>query len=95
MILDDVDFFAAQLADDRLHAHAFHADAGADRVDVLVFRHDGNFRALASFAGDGADHDGAVVNFRDFGLEQVLHQIGRGARNHDLPGPSRPSPRAR
>src|SRR6202012_3180691 len=34
--LDDVDLFAAQLADDRLHAHAFHADVGADRIDVLV-----------------------------------------------------------
>ena len=34
--LDDVDLFAAQLADDGLHAHALHADAGADRVDILV-----------------------------------------------------------
>ena len=31
---DDVDLLAAELADDRLHARAVHADAGADRVDV-------------------------------------------------------------
>ena len=34
--LDDVDLLAAQLADDGLHARALHADAGADRVDVLL-----------------------------------------------------------
>ena len=83
MVLDDVDFFTTQLADDRLDAHAFHADAGADRVHVFVFRHDGNFRALASFAGDGADDDGAVINFGDFGLEQVLNEIGHGAGYDD------------
>src|SRR5262249_9686290 len=32
--LDDVDFFAAQFADDRLHPSTLHADAGAHRVDV-------------------------------------------------------------
>src|SRR5688572_32125509 len=31
---DDVDLFAAQLADDRLDTRALHADAGADRIDV-------------------------------------------------------------
>ena len=34
--LDDVDLLAAQFADDRLHAHALHADAGADAVHVAV-----------------------------------------------------------
>jgi hypothetical protein len=36
--LDDVDLLAAQLADDRLHARALHADAGADRIDVALAR---------------------------------------------------------
>ena len=72
MILDDVDFFSAQFADDRLHTHALHAYAGADSVDVFVFRHDRDLGALSSFAGDGADDDGSVVNFRHFGLEQML-----------------------
>ena len=35
-VLDDVDLLAAQLADDRLHARALHADAGADRIDVAL-----------------------------------------------------------
>src|SRR6185503_13987036 len=34
--LDDVDLLAAQLADDRLHAGALHADAGAHGIDVLL-----------------------------------------------------------
>ncbi len=84
VVLDDVDLFAAQFADDRLHAHALHAHARADGVHVFVFRHDGDLGALAGFTGDGADHNRAVVNFRDFGLEQVLHQFRRGARNHNL-----------
>ena len=82
--LDDVDLFAAQLADDGLHAHALHADAGADRVDILVAAHDGDLGALAGLAGDGADDDGAVVDFGHFGLEQLLHQLRRGAGDDHL-----------
>ncbi len=52
--LDDVDLFAAQLADDGLDAHALHADAGTDGVDILVAGLDGDLGALAGFAGDGA-----------------------------------------
>ncbi len=32
----DVDLLAAQLLHDRLDARAAHADAGADRIDVVV-----------------------------------------------------------
>ena len=74
------DFFSAQFADDRLHTHSLHADAGADGVDVFVFRHDGDLGALAGFASDGADDDGAVVNLRYFGLEEMLDQFRRRAR---------------
>jgi len=80
VVLNDVDFFTAQFADDRLDTHSLHADAGAHGVHVFVFRHDGNFRALAGLARDGADDDGAVVDFGDFGLEQVLNEIGHGTR---------------
>src|SRR5262249_412102 len=38
--LDDVDLLAAQLADDRLHARALHADARADRIHVALARVD-------------------------------------------------------
>ena len=82
--LDDVDLFAAQLADDGLDAHALHADAGADRVDVLVAGHDGDLGALAGLARDGADGDGAVVDLGDFGLEEDLHERGSGAGDDDL-----------
>src|SRR5581483_6833514 len=85
VILNNVDLFAAELADDGLHAHAFHADAGAHRVHVLVLGHDCDLGALAGFAGNGADHHGVVVDFRHLGLEQVLHQLRRGAR-HDYLG---------
>src|SRR5581483_8841494 len=79
---DDVDLFAAELADDGLHAHALHADAGADGVDVLVARHDSDLGALAGLAGDGANDDRAVVDLRDLGLEERLHE-GRGSAGDD------------
>ena len=82
--LDDVDLLAAQLADDGLDAHALHADAGADGVDILVAGHDGDLGAFAGLAGDGADADGAVVDLGDFGLEEVLNKSRRGAGDDDL-----------
>src|SRR5208282_2551258 len=83
VILDDVDLLSAQFADDRLHTHALHAHAGADGVDVFVFRHHRDLGAFAGFARDGADDDGAVVDFRHFGLEQMLNQFWSGARGND------------
>ncbi len=82
--LDDVDLFAAQFANDGLDAHALHADAGADGVDVLVAGHDGDLGALAGLAGDGPDGDGAVVDLGDFGLEEILDEDRRGAGDDDL-----------
>src|ERR1700674_3310286 len=72
VILDDVDLFPAQLADDRLHPHALHAHAGSDRIDVLVLRHHCDLRALARFPRNRPDHHRAVINFRYFRLEQML-----------------------
>ena len=83
-VLDDVDLLAAELADDGLDAHALHADAGADGVDVLVAGHDGDLGALTSFAGDGADADCTVVDLGNFGLEEILDEGGGGAGDDDL-----------
>src|SRR5580658_1454741 len=81
---NDVDFLAAQLANDGLHAHALHAHAGAHRVDILVAALDTDFGALARLARDGADLHRPVVNLRHFHFEQALHQSGVGARNDHL-----------
>src|SRR5215470_15384463 len=69
VILDDVDLLAPQFADDRLHAHAFHADASTYSVDVLIFRHDSDLGSLAVFTRNSADHNRPVVNLRNFRLE--------------------------
>src|SRR6185369_12241587 len=81
VVLDDVDLLAAQLADDGLHAHALHSNAGANGINVLIFGHHGDLRTLAGFTRDRADHDGAIVDLRNFRLEQVLYQLRRGARD--------------
>ena len=78
---DDVDLFAAQFANDRLHAHALHADAGADAIHVAVAAGYGDLGALAGFARAAFDHHGVVVNLGNFLLEQAHHQFRRGARN--------------
>jgi hypothetical protein len=50
--LDDVDLFALQFVDDRLHAAAAHTDAGADRIDRRILRADhGDLGAAARIAG--------------------------------------------
>jgi len=83
-VFDDVDLFAAQLADDGLHTHSLHADAGADRVDILVAAHDSDLGALTSLASDGADSDGAVVDLRNFALKKILDQRRSGAGDDHL-----------
>src|SRR5215469_15936687 len=83
-VRDDVDFFTAQLADDRLDAHALHTHARADGIHVLVTAFDRNFGALAGFARNRSNLHGAVVNFRDFHFEQALHQGGVRPRNDHL-----------
>ena len=82
--LDDVDLLAAQLADDRLHARAAHADARADRVDVALAREDRDLGAVARLADGAADHHGAVVDLGHFLLEQLDQQGRIGARQDDL-----------
>src|SRR5207248_5094883 len=81
---DDIDFLAAQLADDRLDARALHAHARADRIDVALARHDRDLRAVAGFTDRAANHHGAVVDFRHFLLEELDEQGRVGARQHDL-----------
>src|SRR4029077_10988436 len=76
----DVDFFAAQFLDDRLHAGAFHPDACADRVDVGILGIDRDFGASAGLARALANLDDALVNFRHFLLEELHQEVVGGAR---------------
>ena len=45
---------------------------------------DGDLGTFAGFAGDGLDADGAVVDLRNFGLEEVLNKSRRGTGDDDL-----------
>ncbi len=69
---DDVDLLAAELGDDGLDARAALADGGADRVEPLLARRDGDLGAAAGLAGDRPDLDGAAVDLGDLELEQAL-----------------------
>src|SRR6185295_12108036 len=81
---DDVDLLALQLLDHRLNAAALHADAGADRVDRAVVADHADLGAAARVAGRSLDLDDAVVNLGHFLGEQLLHEVGMGARQEDL-----------
>ena len=81
---DDVDLLALQLLDDGLDAAALHADAGADRVDRAVVADDADLGAAAGIARGGLDLDDSVVNLGHFLREQLLHEVGMGARQEDL-----------
>ena len=83
-VLDDVDLLAAKLADDRLHARALHADAGAYRIHVALARVDRDLRTVARFAHGAANHHRAVVDLGHLLLEELDEERGVGAREHDL-----------
>src|SRR5207302_5544801 len=81
---NDIDFFAAQFADDGLHAHALHAHAGAHWIDVFIAAEYGDFGALTRFARRGPNLHRAVVDLRDLHFEQALYQYGISAGDDDL-----------
>src|SRR5262249_10862583 len=81
-VLDDIDLLAAQLADDGLHAHPFHPDAGAHAVHVAVARQYSDLGALAGLARARLDGHRTVVNFRHFLLEEAHDELRRAARHH-------------
>ena len=94
VVRDDVDALAAQLADHHAHARAARADAGADRVDAVGVRDDGDLAA----AGDGLavaaavaglarhllDLDEAVGDLGHLELEQLAHELLAAPRELDL-----------
>src|SRR5204863_5028810 len=80
----DVDLLAAELGDDHAHTRAARADAGADRVDALSVRLDGDLRAVAGLACDAADLDEPVGDLGDLELEQRLDQLGIPPRQDHL-----------
>ena len=81
---NDVDALALQFLHHRLHAHAAHADAGADRIDAGILGDHGDLGAAARIAGHGADLDHAVIDFRHFLGEQAHHELGMAARQENL-----------
>ena len=81
---DDVDLLATELVDNHADAGAARADAGADRIDVLVVGPDGDLGAVPGLAGAGLDLHDAVGDLGDLELEQALDQPGVGATDHDL-----------
>ena len=83
-VLHDIDLFSAHLADDRLDARAFHADAGAYGVDITVLGPDGDLGALSGIPHGLLDDHGAVVDLRHLHLEELHEEALVGAGDDDL-----------
>src|SRR6188472_2419710 len=81
---DDVDLLAAELRHDHADARSARPDAGADRIDTLDVRLDGDLRAVARLAGDAADLDEPVGDLRHLELEERLDQLRRAPREDHL-----------
>ena len=81
---DDVDLLAPQLVDDHADAGASGADAGADRIDVLVVGPDRDLGAVPGLAGAGLDLDDAVGDLGHLELEEPLDETRVGAADDDL-----------
>ena len=83
VVRNDVDLFAAQFANDGLHAHTLHADAGANRIHILVATQHRNFRALACLTSRRTNLYRTIINFRHFHLKQPLNKSRiRAGHNH-------------
>src|SRR5687768_13887409 len=67
--LNNVDLFAAELANDGLDPRTFHAYASAHWIYVALVRGYRNLCAFTRFAHGRFDHNGAIVDFRNFHLE--------------------------
>jgi len=63
-----------QLLNDLLDAAAARADAGADRIHILIVRQHCHLGALAGFTRDRADLNNALENLRDLFFKQTLDQ---------------------
>ena len=77
--LDDVDLLAVELVDDVLDAYPAHANTGADGVDLLLPRGDGDLGTEARLAGDLHDLDRAGEDLRDLLLEETANEPRMGA----------------
>src|SRR5215472_6054817 len=82
VIRNNVDFFAAEFADDGLHAHTLHAHARAHGIHMFVTAGHGDLGTLAGFAGGGANLHGAVIDFGHFHFEKALDERSISA-GHD------------
>jgi len=81
---NDVDLLALKLLHHGSDAAALHADAGPDWIDAGIAADHADLGAAARIAGGGLDLDDAVVDFRHFLREQLLHEFGMGAAEEDL-----------
>ena len=83
LVLEDVDLLALELADDRLDAYPFEADAGAHGIDILAVGIDRDLRPVTGFAHDLEDVDGLVVDLGDLELKYLPHELGMSPREDD------------
>ena len=81
---DDVDALAVEFIDDRFDAVAANANAGADAIDLVVVRVDGQLGAVSRLALDAANLDRAIGDLRHFDLEQGTYEVAVRAAQDDL-----------
>ena len=82
-VVDDVDLLLAEFIHHGAHAGAEFADARSLRVDAGLRGAHGEFRAVAGFAGQGHDLDGAVGDLRGLMGEESAHEVRVGAGDGD------------
>src|SRR5690606_35553293 len=79
-----IDLFALQLGHHGLHTATTHTNASADRNDGAIRRSHGNLGAAARIAGNRADGDDTIIDFRHFLHEELGHELGMGAAEENL-----------
>src|SRR5439155_838421 len=85
---DNIHFLVVQLANNILHPLPTQTDARTDRIDFFIACPNGEFGAEPGLAGDPFDFDGAVIDFRNFELEELDNEARVSPGQDDL-GPVR------
>ena len=81
---NDIDALTSEFVGYRRHAHAAHADTGADRIDTLIVRLDRDLGTHARVARRRLDFEQTVVDFRHFHFEELDDEFRRRARKDQL-----------
>ena len=85
--VDDVDLLTIQFIHNRVDTGTVHADTGSDCIDIRLIAVNCDLRTRSGLSCNCLDLDHTITDFRDFFLEESLHQLRMCAGYKDFRPP--------